>query len=39
LVDVGVSARGRTFAEQDIDPDDWADHAVDWPEWEPPERL
>ena len=39
VVDVGVSARGRTFAEQDIAPGEWEDHAVDWPEWEPPEQL
>lgn len=39
VVDVGVSARGRTFAEQDVAPGEWEDHAVDWPEWEPPERL
>lgn len=39
VVDVGVSARGRTFAEKDIAPGEWEDHAVDWPEWDPPERL
>ena len=39
VIDVGVSARGRTFAELDIAPDKWEEHAVDWPEWEPPEQL
>jgi uncharacterized cysteine cluster protein YcgN (CxxCxxCC family) len=39
VVDVGVSVRGRTFNERDIKPGEWEDHAVDWPEWEPPEEL
>ncbi|WP_328517703.1 YcgN family cysteine cluster protein [Devosia algicola] len=39
VVDVGVSVKGRTFSELDIAPGDWENHAVDWPEWEPPEEL
>jgi uncharacterized cysteine cluster protein YcgN (CxxCxxCC family) len=39
VVDVGVSVRGRTFNERDIKPGEWEDHAVDWPEWEPPEDI
>lgn len=37
--DVGVSVRGRTFGEEEVAADDWEYHAVDWPEWEPPENL
>ena len=39
VVDVGVSVKGRTFLETDVQPDEWEEHAVDWPEWEPPEQL
>ena len=39
VVDVGVSVTGRTFLETEVDPDTWEEHAVDWPEWEPPEHL
>ena len=39
VVDVGVSVKGRTFLETDVAPDEWEEHAVDWPEWEPPEHL
>jgi hypothetical protein len=39
VVDVGVSVAGRTFLETDVAPDEWELHAVDWPEWEPPESL
>lgn len=35
VVTVGVSVRGRTVAEPDVKPDEWVDHAVDWPDWEP----
>jgi len=35
VVKVGVSVRGRTTAEQRVGPDDWINHAVDWPEWDP----
>lgn len=35
VVSVGVSVRGRTYAEDDIKPADWLDHAADWPDWEP----
>lgn len=39
IVDVGVSVRGRTVNERDVKADEWEDHVVDWPEWEPPEAL
>jgi uncharacterized cysteine cluster protein YcgN (CxxCxxCC family) len=39
IVDVGVSVRGRTVNELTVEPGEWEDHAVDWPEWEPPEEL
>jgi len=39
IVDVGVSVRGRTVNELTVEADEWEDHAVDWPEWEPPEEL
>lgn len=39
VVDVGVSVKGRTFAENEVDPERWEEHAVDWPEYEPPEHL
>jgi uncharacterized protein len=39
VVTVGVSVKGRTFSERDVKPGEWEDHAVDWPEWEPPEVL
>lgn len=35
VVIAGVSVRGRTVAEQDVEPDTWEDHEVAWPEWEP----
>lgn len=38
VVQVGVSVRGRTMSETDVAPDTWEEHAVDWPEWEPPEE-
>lgn len=31
----GISMKGRVFNETDIAPDDWENHAVDWPDWEP----
>ncbi len=31
----GISVKGRVFNETDIAADDWENHAVDWPEWEP----
>lgn len=34
---VGVSVYGRTFAEQDIKPEQWVEHAADWPNWDPDE--
>jgi uncharacterized cysteine cluster protein YcgN (CxxCxxCC family) len=39
VVAAGVSVRGRTVDERSVDPGDWEDHAVDWPEWEPPEDI
>ena len=39
VVDVGVSVKGRTVLETEVDPENWEAHAVDWPEWEPPEHL
>lgn len=36
--DVGVSVRGRTMSELDVEAGEWEEHAVDWPEWEPPEE-
>ena len=39
VVDVGVSVSGRTVLETDVVPDTWEEHAVDWPEWVPPEEL
>ena len=39
VIDVGVSVTGRTFAEDEVAPDEWEEHAVDWPEYEPPDRL
>jgi uncharacterized protein len=35
VVAVGVSVRGRTVSEEDVHPDEWLDHAVDWPDWDP----
>lgn len=35
VVQVGVSVRGRTIDEVDVEPGTWEDHAVDWPDWEP----
>ncbi len=37
--DVGVSVRGRTFDETEIDPDRWEEHAADWPDYEPPDDI
>jgi len=39
VVAVGVSVRGRTVSENDVKPGEWEDHAVDWPEWEPPDEI
>ncbi|HVW93735.1 MAG TPA: YcgN family cysteine cluster protein [Devosia sp.] len=36
---VGVSVRGRTFGEDDVKPGEWESHAVDWPEYEPPDKI
>ena len=37
IVAIGVSVKGRTVAEEDVQPNDWVNHAVDWPSWEPEE--
>ncbi|GHA29429.1 UPF0260 protein [Devosia pacifica] len=37
--DVGVSVRGKTFNETEVAPDEWERHAVDWPDYEPPDSL
>jgi uncharacterized cysteine cluster protein YcgN (CxxCxxCC family) len=39
VVAAGVSVRGRSVPEDSVDPGDWEDHAVDWPDWEPPDEL
>ncbi|MBZ8133093.1 YcgN family cysteine cluster protein [Afifella sp. IM 167] len=35
----GISTRGRTVSERDIDVDDWEDFLVDWPTDEPAEPV
>jgi len=35
VVTVGISIRGRTCNENTIAPDDWENHIVDWPNWDP----
>jgi uncharacterized cysteine cluster protein YcgN (CxxCxxCC family) len=39
VVLAGVSVRDRTVSEADVPPNTWEDHAVDWPEYEPPDHL
>ncbi len=39
VVAAGVSIRGRTVSESDVAPDEWEQHAVDWPEWDPPDEI
>lgn len=39
VVMAGVSVRGRTVSEDEVKPGEWEDHAVDWPEWEPPDEI
>lgn len=39
VASVGVSVRGRTVSETTVGPDEWEDHIVDWPNWEPPEEI
>jgi len=39
VVAVGVAVRGRTVSETEVKPDEWEQHAVDWPEWEPPDEI
>ena len=35
VVAAGISVKGRTTAEGDVEPGDWLGHAADWPNWEP----
>jgi uncharacterized protein len=37
VIMAGVSVFGRTQDELSVDPGEWEQHAVDWPEWDPPE--
>ena len=39
VVAAGVSVRGRTVSETEVKPEDWEKHAVDWPEWQPPDAI
>jgi hypothetical protein len=39
VVAAGVSVRGRTVNETAVKAADWENHAVDWPEWEPPDEI
>jgi hypothetical protein len=39
VVAAGVSVRGRTVSEREVKPGEWEEHAVDWPEWEPPDEI
>ncbi len=38
VIDAGVSVSGRTVSETEVKAGDWENHAVDWPDWEPPEE-
>lgn len=35
IVAVGVSVRGRTVNEDAVQPGEWEDHIVDWPDFDP----
>jgi uncharacterized cysteine cluster protein YcgN (CxxCxxCC family) len=39
VVTAGISVRGRTVSESEVEPGTWEDHVADWPQFEPPERL
>jgi len=39
VVAAGISVRGRTASESEVQPGTWEDHVADWPNWEPPEEL
>ncbi len=39
VVDAGVSVKNRTFSERQVKPGAWEDHAVAWPDYEPPDEL
>ena len=38
VITVGVSVRARTIPEGDVQPDDWVNHAVVWPDWDPEDK-
>jgi uncharacterized protein len=38
VIDAGVSVSGRTVSETEVKAGEWEEHAVDWPDWEPPEE-
>lgn len=38
IVQAGVSVRGRTVDEAGVEPGEWENHAVDWPDWDPGDR-
>jgi uncharacterized protein len=35
VVTAGISIKGRAVSEKEVHPDQWEDHAVDWPEIDP----
>jgi len=35
VVDAGISVKGRSVSEEKVKPDDWEDHIVGWPEFDP----
>ncbi len=37
VVEAGVSVRGRTVAENQVAPDEWENHAANWPTFVPPD--
>lgn len=39
VVAAGVSVRGRTVGELEVEDGEWEDHVADWPEWEPPDGI
>jgi uncharacterized protein len=39
VVAAGVSVRGRTVAEGEVQPGTWEEHVAEWPAFEPAEKL
>lgn len=39
VVAAGISVRGRTVSEGEVEPGTWEEHVADWPAWEPAEEL